>query len=281
MESARSSREEQAARWRGPAGNAWVDRQDVLDATYQPLEDLLVAAVPAGRRHVLDVGCGTGGTTVAMARRLGVTGRCVGIDISDPMLAAARTRAEQAGVQASFIHANAQDHAFAPATFDAIISRFGVMFFDDPVGAFANLRRAATGDAELRFIAWRSADENPFMTAAERAAAPLLPDLPRRQDDTPGQFGFADSERVRRVHEQAGWREVDIRPVDFACTMREADLETYFTLLGPVARVLGSLDAPVRQRVIEAMRAAFQPYLRGEEVSFTAACWMIAARAGR
>jgi SAM-dependent methyltransferase len=279
MESARSSREEQAARWRGPAGNAWVDRQDVLDATYQPLEDLLVAAVPAGRRHVLDVGCGTGGTTVAMARRLGVTGRCVGIDISDPMLAAARTRAEQAGVQASFIHANAQDHAFAPATFDAIISRFGVMFFDDPVGAFANLRRAATGDAELRFIAWRSADENPFMTAAERAARPLLPQLPARRPDGPGQFAFADAGRVRRMLEESGWGDIGIRPIDPVCAFPEAELIGYFTALGPVGVALADEDAGTRERVIDAVRPAFDPFVDGADVRFTAACWLVTARA--
>jgi SAM-dependent methyltransferase len=279
MDAARSSRDEQAARWRGPSGNAWVDRQDVLDAMFQPVEDLLVAAVPAGRRHVLDVGCGTGGTTVAVARRLGATGRCVGIDISDPMIAAARTRAERAGVRASFVHANAQDHAFAPDTFDAVISRFGVMFFDDPAGAFANLRRAATGDAELRFIAWRSAEENPFMTTAERAAAPLLPGLPARRPDEPGQFAFADAARVQRTLEESGWGGVDVRPMDVACAFPEAELIGYFTALGPVGVALAGEDAETRVRVIDAVRPAFDPFVDGDDVRFTAACWLVAARA--
>ena len=150
---------------------------------------------PAGGR-VLDVGCGTGSTTLAVARRLGAKGRCIGIDISEPMIAAARARAEREGTPASFIRADAQTHAFEPASFDMIISRFGVMFFDDSVRAFANLRRAAKQTPSLRFIAWRSAAENPFMTTAERAAAPLLPNLPARRPDAPGQFAFADRDRV-------------------------------------------------------------------------------------
>src|SRR5690349_15766118 len=125
-------RDEQATLWNGPAGRAWVDAQEPLDQMFQPFEDLLVAAIAAGSGgRVLDVGCGTGSTTLAVARRLGPTGRCKGIDISEPMLAAARARAAREGVPASFIRADAQVHAFAPASFDMIISRFGVMFFED------------------------------------------------------------------------------------------------------------------------------------------------------
>src|SRR6185312_8436149 len=144
------------------------------DQTYQPIEDLLVDAVASGTtRRVLDVGCGTGGTTVAVARRLGPSGRCTGVDISEPMIAAARARAEREGASVDFVVADAQTHAFERERFDAIISRFGVMFFNDPVAAFTNLRRAARAGAVLRAVVWRDAAENPFMTTAERAAAPL------------------------------------------------------------------------------------------------------------
>ena len=108
------------------------------------------------------------------------------------MIAAARARAERERTPADFVCADAEVHAFEPASFDTIISRFGVMFFDDPVRAFANLRRAARDDARVRCIAWRSAADNPFMTTAERAAAPLLPTLPARRPDAPGQFAFAN-----------------------------------------------------------------------------------------
>jgi ubiquinone/menaquinone biosynthesis C-methylase UbiE len=272
--------DEQTKLWNGPAGRAWVEAQELLDQMFKPLEDLLVEAVFAGSgRQVLDIGCGTGSTTLAVARLLGAKGRCTGIDISDPMITAARARAERESTPASFIRANAQDHAFEPAGFDMIISRFGVMFFDDFVRAFANLRRAAKPDAELRLVAWRSPSENPFMTTAERAAAPLLPNLPARRPDAPGQFAFADQRRVHRILEESGWAEIDIRPIDVACTLPEKELVRYLTRLGPLGLILHEADDRTRTQVIETVRAAFEPYVHGAEVRFTAACWMICARA--
>jgi ubiquinone/menaquinone biosynthesis C-methylase UbiE len=145
---------EQTALWNGRAGRAWVDAQQVLDQMFKPFEDRLAEAVRAGAGHrVLDVGCGTGSRTLAIARQFGAKGHCIGIDISEPMIAAARARAEREGTPARFIRANAQTHAFEPASFDLIISRFGVMFFDHAVRAFANLRRAARDGAEFRFVA--------------------------------------------------------------------------------------------------------------------------------
>jgi ubiquinone/menaquinone biosynthesis C-methylase UbiE len=205
MDFARQGNDEQAALWNGSAGCAWIDMQALLDQVLKPFENLLVAAVraaPAGQ--VLDVGCGTGGTTLAVARLPGAEGRCIGIDISDPMIAAARGRAERESSTAEFICADAQIHAFEAESFDMIISRFGVMFFNNPIEAFVNLRRAARGNAELRFLAWRSAAENPFLTTAERAAAPLLPNIPAREPDAPGQFAFAARRRVNRILEESG-----------------------------------------------------------------------------
>lgn len=272
--------DEQAARWNGRGGHVWVEAQAVLDEMFRPFEDLLVEAATAeGGGHVLDVGCGTGGTTVAVARRLGPAGHCVGVDISEPMITAARERAEREGAPASFIRADAQEYPFEPATFDAVISRFGVMFFNDSVRAFANLRRAARDDARLRFITWRGPAENPFMTTAERAAAPLLPNLPARRPDEPGQFAFADSGKVRRILAESGWVGIDIRPIDVECALPERELVRYFTRLGPLGLVLPDADERTRARVIETVRAAFDPFVQGTEVRFTAACWTVGARA--
>lgn len=271
---------DQAAFWNGRAGRAWIVEQEVLDAVLQPFEDLLVAAVGAtSSQRVLDVGCGTGSTTLAVARRLGVKGRCVGVDVSSPMIAVAQARAESEGAPASFVCADAQRHAFGPASFDAIISRFGVMFFDDPVLAFANLRRAASDDARLHVLTWRSAAENPFMTTAERAAAPLLPNLPPRQPGAPGQFSLADRDRMASILEESGWAGIDIQPIDVACTMPEKELVGYFTRLGPIGQVLEDADEPTRARVIETVRAAFDPYVHGSEVRFSSACWSVNAAA--
>ena len=158
------------------------------------------------------------------------------------------------------------------------MSRFGVMFFDEPVTAFANLRRAATENGELRTIVWRSAAETPFMTTAERAAAPLLSNLPPRRPNVPGQFALADDRRVHAILEESGWAGIDIRPVDVDCSFAERDLVRYVTRLGPVGLALRDVDEATRARVIPTVRAAFDPFVHGAEVRFTAACWMVRAQ---
>jgi ubiquinone/menaquinone biosynthesis C-methylase UbiE len=270
--------EGQAALWNGRAGQAWIEAQETLDRMFKPFEERLVQAV-AGQpaKSVLDIGCGTGSTTLAVARQTGAA--CLGVDISRPMIAVAQARAKDEGVPAHFLAADAQGHVFEPASFDMIISRFGVMFFDDPVAAFTDLRRGVVHGGALCCFAWRSAVENPFMTTAERAAAPFVPDMPVRKPDAPGQFAFADQARVRRILEDSGWREIDIQPVDIACTLYKSALHDYVTRLGPLGMVLQEADASTRARVIDAVRAAFDPYVQGEEVRFTAACWKISAKA--
>ncbi|WP_198652815.1 class I SAM-dependent methyltransferase [Actinocorallia populi] len=276
MDTTRTS-EDQSARWNGPSGQVWTEFQAMMDEMFRDFEEILVeAAGPWGR--VLDVGCGTGGTTVAIARRLGEKGHCTGVDISGPMVEAARARAEREHVRAEFVQADAQDHAFEPASFDTIVSRFGVMFFGDSVRAFTNLRHAAKDGARLRLIVWRGAEDNPFMTTAERAAAPLLPGIPARVPDAPGQFGFANRDRVHRILEESGWSGIGIQPIDVTCAFPESELTGYFTRFGPLGQVLPDADERTREQVVEAVRGAFAPYVRGTEVRFTAACWLVDAR---
>ncbi|MDT9600495.1 class I SAM-dependent methyltransferase [Sphingosinicella rhizophila] len=270
---------DQATLWNGHAGHVWVEAQEMIGRLFKPIEEPLVEAIIENRgREVLDIGCGTGGTTRAMARHLGSDGHCTGVDISAPMIDAARARTREQGLSATFLLADAQRHDFGRAVFDTILSRFGVMFFDDPVQAFANLRRAAKAGALLRFVAWRDPAENPFMTTAERAAAPFLPDMPKRAPDAPGQFAFADRDRVRRLISQSGWERIEIQPADFSCSLPESELDHYFTRFGPLGILLGEADEATRNRIVAAVRPAFSPFVHGDEVRFTAACWMISAR---
>jgi len=270
---------EQAKLWNGSAGCAWVEAQALLDRILQPFEEILVEAVCAsGARSVLDVGCGTGSTARAVARSLGAKSCPVGVDISEQMIATARMLAEQERVPAKFICADAQTHSFAPASFDMIMSRFGVMFFADPVRAFANLRNAASKEATLCFVAWRNPAENRFMTTAKRAAASLLPNLPARRADAPGQFGFADARRVQSILAASGWTYIDIQPIDVTCTLPESELSRYAARLGPVGLALREVDPRTRDQVVAVVREAFEPYVHGDEVRFTACCWRVDAR---
>lgn len=273
----------QTTLWRGASGEAWVAAQTVLDTMFQPFADRLVqAAIVAGAQRVLDIGCGTGSSTLVLAQKLGLLSQCLGVDVSDPMLAVAQARQAALGLhEATFIRADAQRHLFEPAHFDLLTSRFGVMFFDDPVQAFQNLRRAAKpGTGGLHLQAWRSAEENPFMGTAERAAAALLPKMPVRQPGAPGQFAFADGGWVGAMLAQAGWVDVRVTPLDVTCEFAEQDLPLYLSRLGPLGLLLQQeLDAQKRQQVILHVRAAFQPFVHGDAVRFNAACWQIEARA--
>lgn len=271
--------EEQLKLWNGPSAHAWVEAQEFVDSMFKPLESHLLEPLAAGSSlRVLDVGCGTGGTTLAAAQRIGAGGHCVGVDISGPMLAHARRRAEQLGVPVSFVCASAQTHAFEAGSFDRVLSRFGVMFFESPVQAFANLRHALSSDGRMHIIVWRSPAENPFMTAVERAIGPLLPNVPPRVPDAPGPFALADQQRLRRILGESGWSSVDVQRLDVECVLPVAALELYSTRFGPVGIALQAADEETRRRIAAAARAAFDPFLQGDEVRYTAACWSVMAR---
>ena len=269
----------QAQLWNGPAADAWLTMQSTLDQLFEPFETAMVDAVTeVGARHVLDIGCGTGATTIAIGRAVAGRGHATGADLSVPMIDLAKQRAGLCGVDARFIAGDAS-RITADAPFDMAVSRFGIMFFDEPVAAFARIRAMLLPDAPLTAFAWRSPGENPFMTCAERAAAEMLPPLPPQQADAPGQFAFADPDRVRAILANAGWSHAVLTPFDAECTMPVAALDAYLLHMGRVGIVLRQLDDASRAAVLAQLRDAFASFVDGDCVSFTAACWRIDARA--
>jgi len=272
---------DQAALWNAAAGRTWAELQDLLDRLLSPfVAPLTEAAAPAPGARVLDIGCGAGATTLAMARRVEPDGLALGVDISQPLVAAARARAAAEGLaSAAFVQADAQTYAFETEDFDNVVSRFGVMFFDDPEAAFVNIRRGVRPGGRLAFLAWRGPADNPFMTAGVRAAAPFLPQMPPPAPDAPGQFGFADGERVRRILAAAGWRDVEVAPLDVPLRIAEADLMTYVTRMGPAGLALQQADPDLRGRIIAALETAFRPFVQDGFARFDGACWRVTARA--
>lgn len=267
--------------WRSRRGSVWADLQPLLDRLFAPFEDILTNRVLRDDIcNVLDVGCGTGASTLAFARRLTATGGCTGIDISPPMLDIARSRATAEALDnAHFIEGDAQRFDFGQHRFDAAVSRFGVMFFDQPERAFANIRRAVRGNGTLTSVVWRGATDNPFMVAGERAAAPLLGWADQPDTNAPGQFAFADATRVDPILRAAGWTKIRLSPIEVPCQLTRAELGIYVRRMGRVGLALADLDPDLRNRVEEALDDAVAPFVTGDIARFDAACWLVEAQA--
>ncbi|MBI5504213.1 MAG: class I SAM-dependent methyltransferase [Deltaproteobacteria bacterium] len=250
------------------------------------LAQLSVTAVDAtGARAgdaVLDVGCGCGASTLALAARVGERGRTVGLDISAPMLdlACERARKEKLG-NVTFECADAQVHPFA-ADFDVVFSRFGVMFFDDPVAAFANMRSALRDGGRLAFVCWQPIQKNPWMSvpvmAALRHMTIPLPASPH----APGPFALGDGERTRGILAQAGFRDIELRGVDSDLPIgggADLDEAVNFVLeLGPVERALGEAPPATREAVAHDIREALAAH-QGPDggIRMASSAWIVTA----
>jgi SAM-dependent methyltransferase len=207
---------QQITYWNQEAGPKWVEFQEALDQQIEPLgRAALDRAQPAPGERALDVGCGCGQTTLEIARRGGERGEVLGVDLSGPMLARARERAQAAGLgRARFLAADAQTHRFEPAHYQLVFSRFGVMFFENPVAAFRNLRAALAPGGRLAFLCWREIAQNPWVLEPMAALARHIPLPAPAAPDAPGPFAFASAERVRGILEQAGFGAVALEPQD-------------------------------------------------------------------
>jgi SAM-dependent methyltransferase len=273
---------EQQRYWNETAGPTWVRLNDQLDGMIAPLGRVAMdrAAFVRGER-VLDVGCGCGDTTLEIARRVGAA--CVvGLDLSAPMLALARERAAAGGLaDVRFEQADAQVHAFAPASVDVLYSRFGVMFFADPVAAFANLRRALRPGGRLAFVCWQELPVNPWMLVPLGAVAQVMPLPPPPAPGTPGPFSLGDRDRVQHILDDAGFVAVRIDPHEDTVTRAGTldDAVEFMLQMGPAAAALREApDQTLRPRAAEAVRAALAPYMTAEGLRMRGAVWIVTAR---
>ena len=270
----------QIAYWNDAPGQTWADLQDALDTQLEPMGAavLRALALKAGER-VIDVGCGCGQTTLAIADAVGPHGLALGVDISEPMLAVARGRAG-GRPQARFLAADAQTHGFEPGGFDALHSRFGVMFFDDPTAAFANLRKALKAGGRLAFLCWRTPPENPIMTAPMAAAQKHLPPPEPMVPGAPGPFAFADPERVRDILAGAGFADIAVTPQDMLAGGNSLEVTLGITLrIGPLGRMLRENPQVDREACVDDVRAVLAASTRPDgRVFLDSATWVVTAR---
>ena len=260
----------------------WVREADRWDGTSGRFGDaMLEAADLEAGQQVLDVGCGAGSTTVEAARRVAPNGAALGVDISGPALALARERAA-AGLEAvDFIEADAQVHSFEPGAFDAVISRFGTMFFGDPVAAFANLRHALRPGGRLAIVAWQGPFESEWTTVAVNVAIAHFgrpPDL--GAPGGPGPFAFADGDRFKSVVNAGGFRDVTLEAITRPMLMGN-DVEDVVGMVAATPQSKGLFAGQPEAKVeaaIAGLRDAFAPYARAEGVVMNGTAWLMTAR---
>lgn len=263
--------------WNGAPGDRWVASQEMLDIMLAPMTGPTMDALQlAPGACVLDVGCGAGATTMMLEQR---GYQAVGVDISEPLIKHAGRRAAAEGSAARFILGDAG--ALPPGShYDGLFSRFGVMFFEDPVSAFKSLRAVMKAGARMAFVCWRVSAENPWNLLPLQAVLPLLREPPPPPDpNAPGPMAFADPERTRGILETAGWRDIAFAPWDDEIKIGP-DLPAtadFMTHMG-VQRLLtqDNVDMEEARRRVE---NALAPLARPDGVYAKAACWIVTGRA--
>ena len=274
------SNSEQIEFWNGDAGQRWVTQQEQLDAMLADIgaEILKTAAAKPGE-HVLDVGCGCGETSLKLADAVGANGNVTGVDISQPMLARAKSRA--GGKHVTFVQADAASHHFTQE-FDLLFSRFGVMFFADPDAAFANMRKALKPTGRVAFVCWREPRENEWVRVPIAAAREHVPPPPQLGPEDPGPFSFANPGRVRRILANGGFDVITMRPLDTPLTLGETldEAVEYIQQFGPIARLLNEATPQQREAAAKAIREAMKPYAKSAPVRLIGATWLVTAKCG-
>ncbi len=277
--------EAQQEYWNGEVGERWAERDDFMARLLEPAASALLQKVlPARGIDAIDIGCGGGSQTIALAEKIGVGGSVLGVDISKPLLECARgrtilTKFNRAHVE--FLKADASTYGFTPESVDLLFSRFGVMFFDDPVAAFANLRQALQPDGKLGFCCWREKRLNDWINLPYQAIRPYLPEQPEEDPFAPGPFAFARDEYVSEVVAQAGFSDVEIIPCDVPMSFGPSkDIQAAakeVTQTGPIARLMLDLSDDVRPSAFDRVVEALEPNYKDGTVTLCGAFWLVTA----
>jgi len=267
--------EDQKEYWNDSAGEQWVAEQVVMDAMLVDVTaKLMASAAPQSGERVLDIGCGTGETSVIAAD---ADAQVVGVDISKPMLSLAQQRLSDRG---ETILADASE--FRDETgFDLIMSRFGVMFFDDPAAAFANIHANLKAGGRICFACWRTPQENDWVIIPMMAVKPFLSETPDQDPHAPGPFALADPDRLRGVLTGAGFDEISIEPVDIEMVLADEggvdQAMGFVTKIGPTAKAMAEMDEATKAKIHDALREALLPHEGNGRIALKGAIWIVQA----
>jgi SAM-dependent methyltransferase len=279
MSDAATIAQQQRAFWNSEATRRWVTEQTRIDRLFAGVTDAaLAAAAPKRGDSVLDIGCGTGTTLLRLAEAVRPEGSVLGVDISEQQLALARQRIDAAGsANAKVVLDDATTHDFPAAAFDLVFTRFGVMFFAEPVVAFSNIRRAMKPGGRLALAVFRPGSDNPWATASLGAIRHLVtPPAPPGPED-PGQFAWGDPARVRRILGGAGFRDVVLTPLDLDINLaaNAAEAAEFATFIGQGARLLQGLPEATKAAARSAFEAFFKTHEGPGGVNLPGGLWLV------
>jgi ubiquinone/menaquinone biosynthesis C-methylase UbiE len=263
-------------------GHAWVWQQAVISDVFTSVTSFsLVAAAAKQGEHVIDIGCGPGDTLLAFARAVGPSGDALGVDVSVPMLEFARHRAAEAGLaNVTCALADATTYAFEPRRANLVYSRFGMMFFDDPIKAFTNIRSAMKMGGRLVFVCFRTMPESPWFRAPIEAARPHVPPQPPVDPLAPGMFSLAREDRLRGVLTEAGFREIALNATDVPIHGKDTTQSMAFiTQVGPLPALLENASDEQRKRATEAARNALAAQIGADGRGLHVGLWLVSASA--
>jgi ubiquinone/menaquinone biosynthesis C-methylase UbiE len=263
-------------------GHSWVSQQAVINDVFTSVTSVSLdaAAVKPGE-HVIDIGCGTGDTLLAFARAVGPSGAVLGVDVSVPMLDFAKHRAAEARVSnAAFALADATSYAFEPRWADLAYSRFGVMFFEDPIRAFTNIRSAVKAGGRLVFVCFRTMPESPWFRVPIEAARPHAPPPSPVDPTAPGMFSFAREERLRGILTESGFREIAVKATDVPIHGKDISQSMAFiTQAGPLPALLENASDEQRERATDAVRNALAAKIGADGRGLHVGLWLVSASA--
>lgn len=280
-----SANQRQIEEWNGVSGARWLQYQERLDQALASFGTAaLSAASPKLGERVLDVGCGCGATTLELAKLVGQNGYVLGVDISAQMIERARSRTLKQIPSPNFEVADASLLKSDGIRFDLLFSRFGVMFFDQPVQAFSHLRRLLKPGGRLAFTCWRPLAQNEWVSLPLQVARPWLTDMPTADVHAPGPFALSDPDQTRRILSEAGFHDILFRPFDAGMKIGEGaaalqDATDFVFQIGPIARHLREQTASRQVDIRTAISAELSSCHGSDDVVLNASVWIITANA--
>ena len=273
--------QEQKEFWNEKKGEIWVSLESKIDKMLGPLGDQAIKILkPKVGEKILDIGCGTGSTSQTLSKLVGESGIITGIDISKPILNFAQKQKENKKIKnINFIQADAQNHQFSDLNFDAVFSRFGIMFFEDPISAFKNIKKSLSCNGRLTFVCWSKREDNDWINLSSNVASQFLELPPKANPKEPGPFAFEDYFYIEEILTKSGWKNIKIKAykqnIVIGKTLDYA--ADFLSRMGPMSVPFENANEQTKEKVISALKECYSQYFTAKGVEFHFSSWIVSA----